>query len=39
VLRAGGAEVELRVADAGHELTRSELATAGSWLATLEEGA
>lgn len=38
VLRAGGAEVELRVADAGHELTRSELAAAASWLATLEEG-
>ena len=33
VLRAGGAEVELRVADAGHELTRSELAAAASWLA------
>jgi predicted esterase len=38
VLRAGGAEVELRVADAGHELTRSELAAAASWLASLEEG-
>ena len=39
VLRTGGAEVELRVADAGHELTRSELAAARSWLAKLEEGA
>ncbi len=38
VLRAGGAEVELRVADAGHELTRSELAAAASWLVRLEAG-
>ena len=36
VLRAGGAEVELRVADAGHELTRSELAAAASWLGERE---
>lgn len=39
VLRGAGAEVELRVADAGHELTRSELSGAASWIARLEETA
>ena len=39
VLREAGAEVELRVADAGHELTRGELAGAATWVAVLEEAA
>ena len=36
VLRESGVEVELRIADAGHELTRGELAAAASWLARPE---
>lgn len=39
VLREGGAHVDLRVADAGHELTRGELAAAASWLAPVTASA
>lgn len=39
VLRAGGADVDLRLVEAGHELTRSELIAAATWLAATDGGA